>query len=303
MQFNQAKIDFINWLEFIKNKSPKTSEQYMRHLSKFEDFLLSIWKENILVWDITLKMTKDFRIFLHKKNKISSKTSNAYMITLRAFFKYLEKEEIEALSPTKIDLIKDEERKIEFLTDEELQKLFDSVSSQDIKDVRDLAIMKMIYATWLRISELVWLNKNDINLEKKEFSVRWKWRKIRIVFLSDDSVNHIKKYFSLRQDNFKPIFIRHNFSKENIKILDDEKVRLTRIWVSDMISKRALKAWITKKVSAHTLRHSFATTLLWAWADLRSIQELLWHSNISTTQIYTHVTNPKLKEIHKKFIK
>lgn len=303
MQFNQAKIDFINWLEFIKNKSPKTSEQYMRHLSRFEDFLLSIWKENILVWDITLKMTKDFRIFLHKQNKISSKTSNAYMITLRAFFKYLEKEEIEALSPTKIDLIKDEERKIEFLTDEELQKLFDSVSSQDIKDVRDLAIMKMIYATWLRISELVWLNKNDINLEKKEFSVRWKWRKIRIVFLSDDSINHIKKYFSLRQDNFKPIFIRHNFSKENIKILDDEKVRLTRIWVSDMISKRALKAWITKKVSAHTLRHSFATTLLWAWADLRSIQELLWHSNISTTQIYTHVTNPKLKEIHQKFIK
>ena len=303
MQFIEAKNDFINWLEFIKNKSPKTAEQYMRHLNKFEDFLLTLGKQGIKVSEITLKITNDFRIFLHRRNKISTKTANAYMITLRAFFKYLEKQEIEALSPTKIDLIKDEERKIEFLFEEELFSLFESINSDDIKDVRDLAIMKMIYSTGLRISELVGLNRNDIDLEKKEFSVRGKWRKVRIVFLTDDAVWHIKKYFSLRQDNFKPLFIRHNFNKENIKILEDEKVRLTRIWVTDMISKRALKAGIRKKVSAHTLRHSFATTLLGAWADLRSIQELLWHSNISTTQIYTHVTNPKLKEIHNKFIK
>lgn len=303
MQFIEAKNDFINWLEFIKNKSPKTAEQYMRHLNKFEDFLLTFGKQNIKVREITLKITNDFRIFLHRRNKISTKTANAYMITLRAFFKYLEKQEIEALSPTKIDLIKDEERKIEFLFEEELFSLFESINSDDIKDVRDLAIMKMIYSTGLRISELVGLNRNDIDLEKKEFSVRGKWRKVRIVFLTDDAVWHIKKYFSLRQDNFKPLFIRHNFNKENIKILEDEKVRLTRIWVTDMISKRALKAGIRKKVSAHTLRHSFATTLLGAWADLRSIQELLGHSNISTTQIYTHVTNPKLKEIHNKFIK
>lgn len=303
MNYTQAKIDFINWLEFIKNKSPKTAEQYMRHLTKFEDFLLSIKKQNIKVYDISLKMTNDFRIYLHKQNHISTKTANAYMITLRAFFKYLEKQEIEALSPTKIDLIKDEERKIDFLFEEELFSLFESIASDNIKDIRDLAIMKMIYSTGLRISELVWLNKNDIDLEKKEFSVRGKGRKIRMVFLSDDAVFYIKNYLSKRQDNFKPLFIRHNFKKENIKILDDEKVRLTRNWVTDMISKRALKAWITKKVSAHTLRHSFATTLLGAWADLRSIQELLGHSNISTTQIYTHVTNPKLKEIHSKFIK
>lgn len=305
MKYQEARNDFINWLEFIKNKSRKTSEQYLRHLLKLEDYLIIIKKEDLEVENLSLKIVNDFRVYLHKSSKktISVKTANAYMITIRAFLKYLEKQEISSLSPTKVDLIKDEERKIEFLTDNELEKLFESISWDDIKDIRDLTIMKMIYSTGLRISELVWLNKNDIDLEKKEFSIRWKWRKIRIVFLTDDAVSHIKNYLSKRQDNFKPLFIRHNFNKENIKILDDEKVRLTRNWVTDMISKRALKAWITKKVSAHTLRHSFATTLLWAWADLRSIQELLGHSNISTTQIYTHVTNPKLKEIHNKFIK
>lgn len=305
MQFKEAKIDFINWLEFIKNKSIKTSEQYLRHLNKFEDYLISLDKSNCDIWDISLKILNDFRIFLHKNNKksISIKTANAYMITLRAFFKYLEKQEINAISPTKIDLIKNEERKIEFLSENELQKLFESIWGDDIKNIRDLAIIKMIFSTGLRISELVSLNKNDIDLEKREFSVRWKWRKLRVVFLTDDAVLEVSKYLSARVDSFKPLFIRHNFDVKNINILDDEKVRLTRIWVTDMIGKRALKCGITKKVSAHTLRHSFATTLLWWWADLRSIQEMLGHANISTTQIYTHVTNPRLKEIHQKFIK
>lgn len=305
MQFSEAKIDFINWLEFIKDKSKKTSEQYFRHLSKFEDYLIVIWKNNIEIQDITLKIFNDFRVYLHKNSKkpISIKTANAYMITMRAFLKYLEKQDIPALSPTKIDLIKNEERKIEFLTQEELHILFESISWNDIKNVRDLAIMKMIYSTGLRISELIMLNKNDINLHSQEFSVRWKWRKLRMIFLSTDACNHIKNYLELRTDNFAPLFIRHNFDIKNTNILNDEKVRLSRIWVTDMIGKRALKAWITKKVSAHTLRHSFATTLLDAGADLRSIQEMLGHSNISTTQIYTHVSNPKLKEIHQKFIK
>lgn len=305
MQFSEASIAFIDWLRFIKNKSPKTEEQYKRHLLKFEDFLISIKKQDLEIESLTLKQVNDFRIYLHKNSKkwISTKTANAYMITIRAFLKYLEKQEITTLSPTKIDLIKDEERKIEFLSDEELNQLFESVWKENIKDLRDLAIMKTIYSTGLRISELTSLNKNDINLVKKEFSVRWKWRKIRIVFLTETAVTHIKNYLEKRTDNFTPLFIRHNFDEKNINILDNEKVRLTRQWITDMISKRAINAHITKKVSAHTLRHSFATTLLWAWADLRSIQEMLGHSNISTTQIYTHVTNPRLKEIHQKFLK
>lgn len=304
MKFTEAKLDFLNWLEFIKNKSKKTSEQYSRHLDKFEDFLISKDLWNILVEEITLKLVNDFRFFLHKSsnNKISQKTANAYMITLRSFFKYLEKQELSSLSPTKIDLIKDEERKIEFLTEEELKRLLESVSWEDLASIRDLAIMKTIYSTGLRISELTSLDKNSIDLVRKEFTIRWKWRKLRMIFLTDEAVYFIKRYLEKRDDNFSPLFIRHNFKKENIKILESEKVRLTRNFISNMISKRSLEAWITKQVSAHTLRHSFATTLLSAWADLRSIQELLWHSNISTTQIYTHITNPKLKEIHKKFM-
>lgn len=305
MNFKEYKLDFLNWLEFIKNKSKKTSEQYSRHLDKFEDYLIENKLDQLDIWEISLKNVNDFRYYLHKKSKknISQKTANAYMISLRSFFKYLEKQDINALSPTKIDLIKDEERKIEFLTKSELDLFFEWFSVSEIKDYRDFTICKMIYFTWLRISELTALNKNDLNFDTKEFSIRWKWRKIRMIFLNDELILILKKYLSLRKDNFKPLFIRHNYKTENIKILDDENVRLTRHFITDMISKRALKIWLTKKISAHTLRHSFATTLLSNWADLRSIQELLWHSNISTTQIYTHTTNPQLKEIHNKFLK
>lgn len=305
MDFKTLKLDFLNWLEFIKNKSKKTSEQYWRHLNKFEDYLIEKWLNNLEINEINLKIVNDFRYFLHKNSKktISQKTANAYMISLRAFFIYLEKQDIQALSPTKIDLIKDEERKIEFLTESELQKFFDDFKFENIKDFRDFAIVKMIYYTWLRISELTALNKNDLDFKTKEFSIRWKWRKIRMIFLSDEAIIHIKNYLEKRDDNFSPLFIRHNYDKENINILNNDDVRLTRHFITNMISNRWLKSWITKNISAHTLRHSFATTLLSAWADLRSIQELLWHSNIATTQIYTHVTNTKLKEIHNKFLK
>lgn len=299
MNFKDLKIKFLDWLEFIKGKSPKTIEQYSRHLSKFEDYLIQIKKSKIQ--DINLDDINNFRMYLHKNSKkITQKTANAYIITIRSFYKYLEKQNIEnIISPTKIDLTKNEDRKINFLSIDEIKTLISSIKDNNIIDIRDRTIIEMFFITWLRVSELVSLNKNDINLEKKEFSIYWKWNKLRIIFLNDNLVNNIKRYLQSRNDNFLPLFIRHNFDLKNIKILQDEDVRLTRNFISNMISKRRIKAWITKKVSAHTLRHSFATTLLEKWADLRSIQELLWHSNISTTQVYTHVTNPKLKEIHK----
>jgi integrase/recombinase XerD len=163
--------------------------------------------------------------------------------------------------------------------------------------------MECIYSTWLRISELTSLNIDDINLKRKEFAVRWKWRKVRVVFLTTNAVKLIEQYLEKRTDHFSPLFIRHNIKNENSSTLTDEEMRLTRFFITRMIKNYAKKAFILKNVSAHTLRHSFATTLLNNWADIRSIQEMLGHSSITTTQVYTHVTNPKLRETHKKFMK
>jgi len=258
---------------------------------------------DIVVWDITQEEVNNFRFSLHKARTRSTQTINAYMITLRAFLTYLQKQDIPSLAPTKVELMGSVQRQVAFLAPEELSLLLDAPQWERIQDIRDFAIMKMIATSGLRISELIALNRKDVHLEKKEFTIRWKGNKLRMIFLSETSVQSIQTYLDMRDDHFFPLFIRHNFKKENILRLDHDGVRLTRNWVTKMIQERALVKWIEKKISAHTLRHSFATTLLGAWADLRSIQELLWHANIATTQVYTHVTNTRLKEVHKKFIK
>ncbi len=304
MLFNQAHLKFLNYLEVIKNKSPRTIEQYNRHLEKFQSFLIDSKNDitKFKVQDITLEISENFRSYLYEKNRtISIKTANAYMITLRSFLKFLEKKWFKSLSATSIDLIKAEERHVEFLWKEELERLFKTPDTNTIIWTRDLAIMECIYSTWLRISELTALNISDINLKRKEFAVRWKWKKIRVVYLTKHAAKLIENYLEKRTDHFSPLFIRHNIKHNNI--LEDEKVRLTRFFITNMVKKYAQKAFILKNISAHTLRHSFATTLLSNWADLRAIQEMLWHASITTTQAYTHVTNKKLKEVHTKFFK
>lgn len=304
MLFKEAHLDFLNYLEARKNYSQKTVEQYDRHLKKFEEYLILEKKESLDVENIDLKLVENFRVFLYKsKSKISVKTANAYMITMRSFLKFLWKKEIETLPATTIDLMKQEDRKVEFLTEEELDRLFSAPDKENIIWIRDIAIMKCIYSTGLRISELTNLNIDDIDLKRKEFAVRWKWRKIRVVYLTDEAAEAIDDYLKVRSDHLKPLFIRHNVKHDNIDILTDEKSRLSRFYITTLIKTYAKKAIIFKDISAHTLRHSFATTLLWKWADLRSIQEMLWHSSISTTQVYTHITNQKLKEVHSKFMK
>lgn len=303
----EAHKNFLNYLEVIKNKSPKTIEQYDRHLNKFIDFLEdeNIDSHKFKVIDITLNLADNFREYLYKValKRISIKTANAYMISLRAFLKYLEKKWHKSLSATAIDLIKTETRQVEFLTKDELKRLFSTPDTNSLIWTRDLAIMEMIYSTGLRISELTNLNIKDIDLKRKEFAIRWKWRKVRVVYITENASNLIKNYLDKRNDHLSPLFIRHNINNNNIDILEDEKMRLSRFFITTMIKKYALKAYILKDISAHTLRHSFATTLLDSGADLRSIQEMLGHSSITTTQVYTHVTNKKLKEIHKKFMK
>ena len=307
MLFIDAHKKFLNYLEVIKNKSDKTIEQYDRHLNKFLEFLEdeNIDSYEFKVEKITLKLADNFREYLYKRatKRISIKTANAYMISIRAFLKYLEKKWIKSMSATAIDLIKAEPRQVEFLTEDELKRLFSTPETKTLIWTRDLAIMEMIYSTWLRISELTSLDIKNVDLKRKEFAVRWKWRKVRVVYITKNASELIANYLEKRNDHLSPLFIRHNINIENIEIMTDEKMRLSRFFITTMIKKYALKAFILKDISAHTLRHSFATTLLDAWADLRAIQEMLWHSSITTTQVYTHVTNKKLKEIHKKFMK
>lgn len=306
MKFLDARKNFLNWLEVIKDKSPKTVEQYSRHLEKFGEYLED---ENIdsfafEVSDITLKLAENFRTSLYKHGKkISIKTANAYMITLRSFLKYLEKTGEKSLSATSIDLVKASERRVEFLDEVEVQKLFNVPDTSTLIGKRDRAIMECIYSTGLRISELTALGRRDINLETREFAVRGKGRKIRVVYLTEHAAELIKNYLDARVDHLSPLFIRHNVKAENIDVLEDEQMRLSRFFITTMIKEAAVKAIILKNISAHTLRHSFATTLLSHGADLRGIQEMLGHASITTTQVYTHVTNAKLKEIHNKFMK
>lgn len=307
MNFHESHINFLDYLEVIKNKSPRTIEQYDRHLRKFWEYLedKNIDSYEYSVEKIDLQLADWFRTYVHKTaNKILSiKTANAYMITLRSFLKYLEKKWFKSLSATAIDLIKADDRQVEFLTEEELERLFVTPNINTIIWTRDLAIMECIYSTWLRISELTNLNKKDINLKRREFAVRGKWRKVRSVYLTKHAAKLIENYLEKRTDNLEPLFIRHNLKVTELDNFENEKVRLSRFFITAMVKKYAEKAFILKNISAHTLRHSFATTLLNAWADLRSIQEMLWHASITTTQVYTHVTNPKLREIHNKFMK
>lgn len=306
MKFPKARENFLNWLEVIKDKSPKTVEQYSRHLEKFWEFLedSNIDSYNFEISDLTLSLAEDFRTSLYKHGKkISIKTANAYMITIRSFLKYLEKVGEKSLSATSIDLVQAAPRMVEFLENTELEKLFQIPDTQTLIGKRDLAIMECIYSTGLRISELTALNKNNINLETWEFAIRGKGKKIRVVYLNQRAIEAIQIYLDARVDHLSPLFIRHNVHYENIDILEDEQMRLSRFFITTMIKQSALKAGIAKDISAHTLRHSFATTLLNNGADLRGIQEMLGHASITTTQVYTHVTNPKLKEIHQKYMK
>ena len=231
------------------------------------------------------------------------KTQNYHVIALRAFFKYLIKNDIPTLPPEKIDLQKIPERTIEYLTREELERLFQEVGSEGLMQLRNRAIIETLYSTGLRVSELVSLNRSQVDLKRKEFMVRGKGKKPRIVFLSERASEHIENYLNERKDNFEPLFINHGRARKGDDITLGEKRRLTRVSVEYIVRRTARKAGIIKKVTPHILRHSFATELLLNGADIRSVQEMLGHSSITTTQIYTHVTNKRLREIHEKFHK
>ncbi len=318
---------FLEHCEIEKNQSLKTIDNYSRYLKKFSDFSGDMETEKI-----DLPLVQKYRLHLNRlQNKkgegLSKKTQNYHVIALRAFLKYLIKNDYSTLAPEKIELAKIPERTVEFLTREEVEKLFGAVTeqlkrnedkpahtgksanakgAQDNKKssvLRDLAILETLYSTGLRVSELASLNRNQVDLVRREFMVRGKGKKPRIVFLSDRAVKHIQNYLKSRNDAFEPLFINTGRPRAATDITKGESRRLTTVSIESLVRKYSMLAGITKKVTPHTLRHSFATDLLQNGADIRAVQEMLGHASITTTQIYTHLTNRRLREIHEKFHK
>lgn len=310
MNSEELIVRFLEHAEIGKNQSKKTIQNYHHYLQRFVEW----FGKDTSPKNLTLEKVQNYRLYLNRledekgKQLLSVKTQNYHVIALRAFLKYLIRNDIESLSPEKIDLSKIPERSVEFLSREELERLFGAVggaggSRNAVQAARDSAILETLYSTGLRVSELVSLNRSQVDLNRKEFMVRGKGRKPRIVFLSERAADAIQKYLNMRDDNFDPLFINYRHSKQGDDITLGEKRRLSTVMVEYLVRSYARKAGIIKKVTPHVLRHSFATELLVNGADIRSVQEMLGHSSITTTQIYTHLTNKRLREVHEKYHK
>ncbi len=295
--------EFLEHAEIEKNQSMKTIVNYQHYLMRFVDFAGMIRPEQI-----TLQVIRKYRLYLNRINDkraqpLGKKTQSYHIIALRAFLKYLLKMDIPTLSPEKIDVGKMPQRSVEFLQKDELDRLLATITTEKTSGLRDLAIVELLYSTGLRVSELVGLDRDKIDLVRKEFMVRGKGSKTRIVFISDQAKKVLENYLATRQDTWKPLFINYRHPRTTGSTALGENRRLTALSVQNMIRKYAEKAGIIKHVTPHTLRHSFATHLLQNGADIRSVQELLGHASITTTQVYTHLTNTRLREIHEKYHK
>jgi len=294
--------EFLFNVEVERGRSVKTVENYAHYLERF--FLHSGVKQPK---DITEDKIREYRMWLARQpglqrkgvgNPMKKRTQNYHLIALRAFLKYLVKRGIPSLAPETIELAKTPERELDLITAVELERLMKAPSGEALPALRDRAILELFFSTGLRVSELCSLPR-DLDLSRDEFSVRGKSEKVRVVFLSDGAKKAVKQYLNKRDDTDDALFVRQRMNRE--KADGNASLRLTPRSVERLIKQYAIKAGISKKVTPHIIRHSFATDLLENGADLRSVQALLGHANISTTQIYTHVTDAKLKEIHKQF--
>lgn len=298
MELKKLLLDFLEHLEIEQNRSQKTIENYRHYLQRFLD-----WTKVQKPSDIDLDLVRKYRIHLNRfseprKGELKKITQNYHVIALRNFLKYLAKRDIHTLSPEKIEVGKNPSQEIEFLEPEELERLLENADGTSLRGLRDRAILELLFSTGLRVSELTSTQRDQINLGRQEFSVRGKGGKIRIVFISDSAKRALEAYLKKRFDIDPSLFIR--IAKNGAPDQEENK-RLTPRSVQRIVKYYASKAGIVKDVHPHTLRHSFATDLLANGADIRSVQAMLGHSSITTTQIYTHITNQQLKDIHKKF--
>ena len=298
MQLDKLLIEFLEYLEIERNRSQKTVENYHHYLKRF-----LTWAKISKPQEITAELVRSYRIYLNRKidgkgKELKKITQNYHAIAIRSFLKYLAKRDIKSLAAEKIEVGKNPSHEIEFLDSGELDRLLQAASGQDIKSLRDRSILELLFSAGLRVSELTSINRDQINISRQEFSVKGKGDKIRIVFISDTAKDAIEKYLNKRMDIDPALFVR--FSKREKNEVEKNK-RLTPRSIQRIVKYYAAKAGIVKDVHPHTLRHSFATDLLANGADIRSVQTMLGHSSITTTQIYTHITNQQLKEIHKKF--
>ena len=299
MRFSKAKTDFLEYLEIEQNRSQKTIANYDHYLTRLLDFA-----GEIDVKDIDNEMVRKWRLWLNRlgtntSDELGKTTLNYHLIALRSFLRFCAKRDIPALAPDKIELGKTVRKQVTFLNEEELSRLFAQPDLTTVAGLRDKAILELLFSSGLRVSELTGLDRDHINLKRREFMVRGKGQKDRPIFISLEAAFWIEQYLDKRDDNVRPLFLRYSGSKK--VDLSGNFHRLTVRSVQRLVARYALMAGITKHVSPHTLRHSFATDLLMNGADLRSVQAMLGHSNIATTQIYTHVTDPHLKAVHEKF--
>lgn len=286
--------EFLEHTEIERGRSVKTIENYDRYLKRFFAFT-KISKPS----QITESILREYRLWLNRQEGISGsmkkRTQNYYLIALRAFLKYMRKRGVASLSPEQIELAKVGDRSLDLISSDELERLMKAPLGDDLKALRDRAMLELLFSTGLRVSELCSLNQ-DLDLKRDSFSVRGKGDKVRVVFLSPSAKESIQTYLSKRKDFDEALFIQ--LGKASKKA---DELRLTPRSVERIIKHYAIKAGITRKVTPHVIRHSFATDLLENGADLRSVQSLLGHANIQTTQVYTHVTDKHLADIHKNF--
>lgn len=299
MYLSELLLDYIEHLEVEGGRSAKTAENYRLYLERFVEF-----SEDTTVDKITTEMVRKYRLWLnryknHNEDELATITQAYHLIALRGFLSYLSKRDIESLAPDKIALPKISRKQVTFLNYDEVERMLSGIDTTSETGLRDRAIIELLFSSGLRVSELINLNRDHVNTKRREFMIRGKGQKDRPIFISESAADWVTRYLDSRQDNLVPLFL--SYSRNSQANTSGDFRRLTARSIQRIVTFYARMAGITKHVSPHTMRHSFATDLLMNGADLRSVQSMLGHSNISTTQVYTHVTDEHLREVYEKF--